>query len=853
MNTRSILILNACFILLTICALGCKENKSKFPIDKLTSKFAPADDYFMMKYGNDGKFSLKSFERSVEEARTFGSQEGSRVAGNWQVEGPGNIGGRVNTIAIHPTNPNIQFLGFSKGGLFKTKDGGSTWKPVFDDKIHLNIGDITFDPANPNIMYAGSGDPNIGAYVAVGDGLYKSTDGGENWIKSGLESARIISEVHVSAQNSQTIYAATMGLPFEKNSDRGLYKSTNGGTSWSKILYINDSTGIIDIAVNPTNDQVIYAASWNRIRNNKKSLVSGPDANIYRSLNGGVTWDRLSGGLPSSEPFSRIGIEISQSNPNVLYASYVDPVSLNISKFFKTSDAGLNWTSLAIDDDMISLPTDVAGGFGWYFGKIAINPLDENDVFVLGVDLWRSKDGGNVWSLATPKWWTYEVHADKHDLVFDRNLKMYLGTDGGAYSSSDDGFTWQDIENIPTNQIYRVAHNPHNPDLYYGGLQDNGTTGGNISKINEWERIYGGDGFQAIFDPADPSIFYVETQNGSLSYTDNGGEFFQEFDLGIESSEPRNWDMPFVMSPQSSKILFTGTDRVYINKDAPLGFWEPISQKLTNPSSDYLRKNISAIGVDQDDNRIIAGTSDAKVWITTDRGNSWRDITNGLPDRYVTSVSFSRTFPNRIYVGLSGYRDNDQTPLIYASDDLGTSWKSIGNSLPTVAINKVLVLPSLTDVLYDHIFVGTDAGVFYRNAVSNTWSKVGDNMVSIPVYDLTYNDVKNQLVAGTFGRGIQTFDLDQIGYTVSNREEKILPLSLKTTIVKDQLTIMNDEDIKGELHYEVYRIDGQICSRGKINANDGSNKIDVNSLITGAYFIKIHSRDRTKSMKFLKM
>ena len=501
---------NLLFLILCLGVIACQPNTSD-PEARLKDKLYPGEDHFFDKQFPFSTFSWNAYREALRDVKQFRDLASNRSSGEWVVEGPGNIGARINTIAIHPTNDQIILVGFSEGGIFKTINGGQDWYPVFDDQVKLSIGDITFDVQNPQIVYAGTGDPNISGFPFVGNGLYKSVDGGESWSYLGLSEVGIISQIRVSPDNSQEILVGAMGLPFIKNEHKGLYKSSDGGISWKKILFINDSTGVIDLVMHPTNKNILYATSWNRIRNNSKSLVSGPDGKIFRSVDGGLQWEELTNGLPTG-PVSRIGIDIAKSNPNILYAAYTHPSTYNLEGIYKSTDGGDSWQPLPIyEPTLASLPRSLYGGFGWYFGKIRINPDNPDDVFILGVDMYRSQDGGINWSLAVPPWWTYEVHADKHDLVF-KNGNIYLATDGGLYrsevSSTDN---WQDIENIPATQFYRVAHNPHTPDFYYGGAQDNGSTGGNAALINEWGRIYGGDGFQMAFNPDSPFIFYASS------------------------------------------------------------------------------------------------------------------------------------------------------------------------------------------------------------------------------------------------------------------------------------------------------------------------------------------------------
>ena len=379
-------------------------------------------------------------------------------------------------------------------------------------------------------------------------------------------------------------------------------------------------------------------------------------------MDGGDNWELLEGGLPNDVPHSRTGIAISESNPNVLYVEYVGN-NLQLEAIYRTDDKGENWFPIPTDEDTNFLDAGALGGFGWYFGKIRVNPNDENDLFLLGVDLWRTKDAGLTWNLATPPWWEFSVHADKHDLNFTASNRIVLSTDGGVYRADINAENWEDIENIPTTQFYRVAYNPHNPSWYYGGAQDNGSTGGNIDNINDWPRIFGGDGFQMAFDTENENRFFTETQNGNISVTINGGANFESGDQGIAQGDRRNWDMPYMISPHDNNVLFAGTNRMYIgNGEIPQwsSFSEDLSQSGAIPSRN---QNLTALDESSIEQFLVcAGTGDGNVWRSTNLDN-WAKINEGLPVQYVTDVLASPSDVNTVYVTYSGY-----SCLLYTSD-----------------------------------------------------------------------------------------------------------------------------------------------------------------------------------------
>ncbi|RMG57750.1 MAG: PKD domain-containing protein, partial [Bacteroidetes bacterium] len=766
------------FCLLPLLALmACQPPSSGGePADPWVRKHLPSDHFFLMRSWPDTVFPLTAYEAAlhqVQRQRPRATRTGSDL---WTVEGPANIGGRINTVAIHPSNPNILLTGSASGGIHRSTDGGQNWTPVFDDKPFLAIGHISFDPGNPDIVYAGTGDPNISGYPFIGDGVYKSTDGGQSWTHMGLTAGRITSKIFADPSNSNILYAGMMGLPFARNNDRGLYKSTDGGQSWTQVLFVSDQAGVIDLLIDPVNPQTIYAATWDRIRNNAESTVTGPHAGIWKSTDGGNSWTQLLNGLPTGS-LSRIGLAMSGLNPQILFALVVAG-NQNVEGVYTSTNGGASWTNITGDLDLA-----VLGGFGWYFGKIRVNPTNNNELWVLGVDLWKSADGGTTWNMAAPPWWQYDVHADKHDLQFDANGHIYLTTDGGLYKSTNGGNTWADIENLTNTQFYRVAVNPHDPSRFYGGAQDNGSTGGNAAQINNWPRIWGGDGFQMRFDPSNAGTFYAETQNGGLVYTTDGGNNFSSHRNGIDVNDRRNWDMPFILSPQNPQVQYTGTYRVYRNTSGPGGTWQAISPQLTLPVQVHPRfHTITCVEVSPLNPQVLyAGTTDAQVQRSLDGGATWTNISAGLPTRYVTDLKASPVDSATLFVSHSGYKDGEYLPHVHRSTNYGNSWTDISGNLPDLAVNDLFVYPSDDDIL----FAATDGGVYGTIDGGQSWSRLGTNMPLVAVYDLEIEPINQRLVAGTYGRSIMTFPLGS--FLPPPRPE--LGLSSQTLCTGDSLVL----------------------------------------------------------------
>lgn len=834
-----------------------KNGKSTAP-DKLLSKAFPAENFFLQRAFPQKDFDYKAFGKSLSQLRDQVTVR-THFKGfdqEWTTQGPGNIGARVNSIAVHPQDDAVMFAGFAHGGVFKTTDGGINWAPVFDDQAFLSIGDIEIDPLQPQTIYVGTGDVNIPAGFFIGDGIYKSEDGGQNWRNIGLKEHGIISKIVVNPANSRVIYAGAMGIPSILDSNRGLYKSDNEGNTWKKILDVGTDAGIVDIVINPLDTNILYASGWNRYRTNFESIVTGPSGGIWRSQDAGETWSRLTNGLPV-DTSGRVGLTISPSHPDLLYAVFVGADN-ELRSIFKTNDGGDTWTEVAnISNFEDADEENPLGGFGWYFGKIRVNPLDTNEIYLLGVDLWKSNDGGETWEMGTPPWWVYSVHADKHDLVFNNANHLILGTDGGIYRSQDSGATWEDIENIATTQFYRVAYNPHRPGDYFGGAQDNGTSGGNATAINDWERIYGGDGFQPQFHPTNPLVFYVETQNGNITGTRDGGASWFSADRGL-GSDRKNWDMPYLISPHDPNVLYAGTYRIQKSTAGAQPNFQPLTIDLTSGIRNS-RYNVSAL----DESRIrkgilYAGTSDGLVWRYEEDTQILNELSNGLPQRYVTSVKASPNVENWVYVTHSGYKYNEYIPRVHRSKSKGAVWEDISSDLPDLAVSEIFPIPGHADSI---LFVATDGGVYGTLNGGENWERLGTNMPIVPVFDLEYNPSRNELIAGTYARSIMTYPLDAIFETVSVEPVETEPKSNITTLkifpnpAAEKLTLeYYNQEAGRETEIAIVDQQGRLV-KFFTERKSGRNRfrIDVNDLPKGLYFVKVKTRHVIRSASFEKI
>jgi photosystem II stability/assembly factor-like uncharacterized protein len=687
--------------------------------------------------------------QSASDART--------IEGEWRLEGPTNIGGRFNFLRQHPEDPSILYAGSSSGGLWKgavSVSGTTEWQPLTEDFSAMAMGDIAFYPGNPDRIFLATGDPQISSFPKIGNGVYRSLDGGESWQNMGLDSMGVISKLLFvpggSAGEAPVLLAGAMGNPALPGDYRGLFRSEDAGVNWQQVLLPDDSAGVTDILFDPATE-ALYAAAWQRTRNSTASEVWGPHCRIWKSQDAGVSWDVLPNPWGEGER-GRIGLAQS---PNGVYALVVGTDS-QLDNLYRTTDGGETWSAVIPEEN---LPENALGGFGWYFSKVRINPFDADDITILGVNLWNSMNGGNNWNLMGPEWWTYEVHADKHDLQWIGSQTCVLATDGGLYKTEDHGVTWTDIEDIPVTQFYRAAWNPHNPGVYSGGAQDNGTTTGNYEDLGGWTRDLGGDGFTVIYHPEDDALRYAGYQWGNWRFSMTGADeepLWNDFTTGIDEDDRVWWDAPLIYHPSNPDEMWTGTQRVYRMQDAPVSVWQPVSEDLTYATDPGLQyRCVSALaGSHFDADAVAAGTTDGRVWVSLDHGDTWTPMEDGLPGQFVTDVEFDPFHPDSIFCTVSGYRNAVYAPFIYKAA-IGGTWEPIQGDLPEHPVNQIL---PLNDSIWA---VATDAGVFATLDYGTHWEPVG-TLPTIPVYDVVADTITDRLVAGTFARSILSFPLDSL-------------------------------------------------------------------------------------------
>ncbi|MFT5290687.1 MAG: photosystem II stability/assembly factor-like uncharacterized protein [Planctomycetota bacterium] len=794
----------------------------------------------------------------------------------WRNIGPANMGGRVVDLAVHPGRARIYYVATATGGLWKTTNGGTNFKPVFQFEGSGSVGAVAIAPSVPETVWVGTGESNPRNSVSWGKGVWRSVDGGENWERRGLEKTLHIAQVEVHPTDPALVFVAAMGSTWGPGPDRGLYRTKDGGASWEKVLFVDEQTGCIDVRIDPEDPSVVYAATYERMRDefdsNDPAQQTGPGSGLWRSLDGGTTWERLQNGLPTVA-MGRIGIDLFQADSRTLFAIIEtertgergappraeDRVSLGIRGVdaeeggflveritagesgaqagLEVGDVILQLGSTLIPDratlveamrdyapgdeaELVYLRGDAeeagsirflgrllrtqarsyAGSQGgqvanaqgqqgaeglesggvfrsddrgttwrrinslnprpFYYSQVRVDPEDDQRVYVLGISIHASTDGGERFRVIGA-----QVHADHHALWVDPGdfEHLVLGCDGGVYTSVDGGASWEHQDNLSAGQFYNIAVDDRTPYNVFGGLQDNGTWGGPSATrqggiaTHEWIKVGGGDGFGVAVDPTDQDVLYTESQNGAISRQNlRTGE--QE---RIARPQGRRnmrfaWNTPFLLSAHNSDMFFYAGEVVVrsINRGRTA---ETISPEITRTE----RGHATALAQSPlDADTLYVGSDDGALWRTLNGGTEWVDVTEGLigldGPRYVADIEPSPHDAATVFVVFDGHRSNDFTPHILVSDDDGKTWERIVSGIPAGDVVRSLVVDRVNRNL---LFAGTEFGVYVSIDRGASWTPFRGGLPTVPVYDLVIQQREQDLVAGTHGRGIWIADI----------------------------------------------------------------------------------------------
>lgn len=730
---------------------------------------APTDWFYMQRAFPSGVIDYEARSAAIRDARALRDRAASLGGGArkaaataWTPAGPRNIGGRMTDIVADPANPSVVWAGAASGGVWKSTDAGATWAPVFDGYGSLSVGALAMSPADPAVVYAGTGEanPGGGSVAYGGDGVWKTTDGGATWAQLGLVESRYIGRIVIDPADPSRLFVAATGDLFSKSAERGVYRSTDAGASWSLVHFVSDSTGCIDLAIDPANPSRIFAAMWERIRQPSTRRYGGVTSGIWRSEDGGDTWTLLTNGLPAAATRpGRIGIAVAPSSPATVYAIYADEVG-EFAGFYRSTDSGASWAR-RIDTDLVN--GNFYSTYGWWFGRIWIHPANAQIVWADGVELYKTTNGGDAWTNANGI-----MHADQHaQWIQPSNPNMmWRGNDGGMYRSTDGGTSWTHVVTIPNSQFYTCEAHVSQPLRAHGGLQDNGTWRAPIAGGLDWEELpVGGDGFFVNVDINTTSRIYAEYQYGALRRSTNGGSNFSSATSGISGLDRKNWNTPVVMDPSSfgapQTTLYYGANRLYRSTNSAAS-WSAASGDLSDgaPGTNGVTYGtITTIALAPSSAQTIyVGTDDANVWVTTNGGASWTKIDGALPERWVTRVAVHPVDPAVAYATLSGFREDDPLAHVFRTTDRGTTWSDISGDLPDAPANDIIVDPVETSRLY----VATDVGVFFTQNGGASWLPLGSGIADGAVItDLDYIAVDPPLLyAATYGRSMYFIDVE---------------------------------------------------------------------------------------------
>ncbi len=680
--------------------------------------------------------------------------------------GPAVMSGRINDMENHPTDPKIIYAGAAGGGVWKSNDAGTTFNPIFDEYCQ-SIGAIEIDPNDPdNTIYVGTGETWPRNSVSVGDGLYKSNDGGNNWEKIGFEKSERIANIIVNPTNSKEIIVGVLGALWSDSEERGVYKTTDGGVTWKKILYVNQSTGCADLAINPKDPNIIYASMWEFRRTGWSFNSGGDNSALYKSIDGGENWEKIHNGFPEGK-LGRLAIAVANSNPEVIY-TVIEAEKNEKKGLYKSTDGGASWKQMNNDFGITVRP--------FYFSRIAVDPKDENIIIKGGLSGSISKDGGKTFKDLG------FMHSDIHDVIFDINNSdiLYVGTDGGVYRSWNKGTTMEIVENLPLSQFYHISVDNDTPYNVYGGLQDNGSwygpsyaPGGITAK--EWNPVGQGDGFR-VLRHSTKNIIYSEMQ---------GAENVWRYDVDnnlVKTIQPLavrgyedyrfNWNAPIATSSNKHDRLYIGSQ--YLHKSEDMGdSWQIISPDLTtNDPKKQNQENSGGLSMDNsgaenhttiftiaesplDENTIWVGTDDGNIQVTTDGGKTWTNTVSNIVEvpgnTWVYHIEASSHDSKTAYAVFDGHTSGDMAAYAYKTTDLGKTWKNI---IPANDVNGFVRNIQEDYMNPDLLFLGTEFGLYITINGGNSWAKFTKNMPSVAVHFIELHKETNDLVLGTHGRGV---------------------------------------------------------------------------------------------------
>lgn len=772
-------------------SLACQTPGQQAKTDKLVARLERLEDELRQKSGPADPTPPSNPEKRL---RWFGQHESMRDASPhkempWHFLGPDNVSGRVTDVAVPAPRGRTYtiYAATATGGVWRTDNEGTTWQPIFEQQLTTSIGDIALDPRDPDTLWVGTGEANIFRSSAAGCGVYKTNDAGKTWTYCGLGATNTIARIVVDPRDSNTVYVAASGHEWTDNPERGIYKTTDGGKNWQRVLFVNESTGAIDLVINPDNPDIVYAATWQRIRKrwNDPRVEPGSDGSgIWKSSDGGANWKQINKGLPAALDRGRIGIDLCLAQPSTLYAmvdSYEEAEgepprgedsygrerlkTIEGAQIYRSDDDGETWRKTSKADRYMR---GACSTYGWVFGQVRADPVDPDTVYMMGLALNVSNDSGESFRRLRG------MHGDHHALWIDPNNPSYLinGNDGGAAISYDGGKKWRTTtETLPAVQFYNVAYDMQTPFHIYGSIQDHGSRRGEVvidrnrKRIvgRNWQGTSGGEASTHAVDPTDNNTLYSEGFYGSISRTNQETRKRTAIKPKNRKGEPKlrgQWLAPFIISPHNPRIIYHGMNHLFRSMNRG-DKWQRISPDLSYADADKIgdipyQTIFSIAESPQKFGYLYIGTDDGRVHRTFDGGANWQDITKGLaPHRWIARIEASRFAEGTIYVAQNGKRNDDFVAYLWRSTDHGTTWQDISEGIPGGPINVVREDPTDPDILY----VGTDVGVYVSTDGAATWNVLGGGLPSTYVHDLVIHPRDDVAIIATHGRGMYALDV----------------------------------------------------------------------------------------------
>jgi photosystem II stability/assembly factor-like uncharacterized protein len=696
---------------------------------------------------------------------------------NWKPRniGPAGMSGRITAVDALVSNPNLIYIGSASGGVWKTENGGGAWTPVFDEQSILNIGSVAIQQSNPNIVWAGTGEGNPRNSISLGEGIYKTMDAGRTWRRMGLEKTRNIHRIIIDPSNPNTVYAAVIGNPYAAHNERGVYKTTDGGETWQQILHTNDTSGIADMIIDPSNPNKLFAAMWQHSRTPYSFMSGGKGSGLYMTIDGGKNWKKLGKkeGLPDGD-YGRIGLTISRSNPNRVYAL----VESTKNGLYRSDDGGFKWELVNSDPQWVS-------NRPFYFQDISVDPKNENRLWLIYQMISVSEDAGKNFNVVIPyngihpDHHAFWIHPDNPDFIID-------GNDGGIGITRDRGKTWLFDEKIPVGQFYHINVDNEFPYNVMGGMQDNGSWRGPAYTFTQggiknyyWESLWGGDGFDAMPDPEDANWIYAESQGGSSGrYNIKTGESWsiKPTDPDLKTRLRFNWNGAMAQDPFDNSTIYVGSQFLHQSNNKGVS-WNIISPDLTtNDSAKIDQSKNGGISIDitgaenfctilciepskKEKGVIWVGTDDGNVQLTRDGGKTWTNFRGKIPGlpvgAWVPQIRASRHNAGEAFVVSNDYRRGDFKPYIFRTTDYGKTWSRMIDEKKVTGYALTMIQDPAEPNL---IFVGTEQGMWISLDNGNSFQQWKNGYPSVSTYDFAIQEREADLAIATFGRSLWIMD-----------------------------------------------------------------------------------------------